>query len=287
MANGTVRGVVRVDLHAHSDASDGSQTPADLVAAAAHAGLEAIALTDHDTMAGVAAAMAAADGIRLIPGIELSVRWPDGTFHLLGHFADDAPPPIAERLDELGCARDARNAALLERLRTIGVELDPAEVAARAPAGRPTRRHIAEAIVAAGFATDRQDAFDRLIGSGAPAYVPLGVLAPLEAVQLVKRAGGAASLAHPATLGLDTTALDRLLGELRAAGLDGVEAHRGDAPASLQTLLASLAGRHGLLATGGSDYHGPELEQDGRRLGDTGTPGARDDVQRALLERIA
>jgi predicted metal-dependent phosphoesterase TrpH len=105
-------------------------------------------------------------------------------------------------------------------------------------------------------------------------------------VRLVKSAAGAASLAHPATLRLTETELEALVGELAGAGLDAIEAHRGDAPPELQERLAALAARHGLLATGGSDYHGPELEQEGRRLGDTGSPGVTDEVQRRLLERI-
>jgi predicted metal-dependent phosphoesterase TrpH len=279
--------VARVDLHAHSAASDGSQAPAALVAVAAAAGLETLALTDHDTMAGVPEALAAAGpALAVVPGIELSVRWQNGTFHLLGHFAEPAPPVIAERLEELGRARDARNTALLGRLRELGIVLDPADVAARAGRARPSRSHIADALVAAGHAANRGDAFARLIGSGAPCYVPLGILAPAEAVRLVKRAGGAATLAHPATLRLGDDALGSLLEELAVAGLDAVEAHRGDAGLELQGRLAALAARHGLLATGGSDYHGPELEAEGRRLGDTGVPGVADETQRALLARI-
>jgi predicted metal-dependent phosphoesterase TrpH len=276
-----------LELHCHSTASDGTLSPSALVARAAEAGITTLALTDHDTVSGVAEAIAAgeAHGLTVVPGIELSVLVDHGTFHLLGHFGEPCPPALAERMEEIATGRDRRNHRIVERLVTLGAPITWEDVAARA-SGRVGRPHIADALVAAGHAVDRADAFERLIGDRAPAYLPAGVLAPHEAIRLVKAAGGATTLAHPGTLGLDRDALDALLAELAAAGLDAVEAHRGDMTAEEQAELAALATRHGLLATGGSDYHGPEAEQWGRFLGGTGEPGADQATLRALLERV-
>ncbi len=244
-----------------------------------------LALTDHDTLAGCDEALVAAAtaGIRLVPGIELSVRTDRGTFHLLGHFATSAPAPLVARMDEIATARERRNAMILARLAVLGAPLDPEAVAAYA-SGRIGRPHIAAALVEAGHASDVTDAFDRLIGDGQPAHVPAGALDPIEAVRLVKTCGGAATLAHPATLLLEPDVLDRLVAELAAVGLDAVEVVRIGLRATELELFASIAARHRLLATGGSDYHGPAGEEFGICLGQC---GAAPTVLQALLERIA
>jgi predicted metal-dependent phosphoesterase TrpH len=276
-----------IELHAHSTASDGTLDPAQLVARAAQVGVTTLALTDHDTVDGCEAALdaGARDGVTVVPGIELSVRVPRGTFHLLGYFAEPAPPVLVARMDDIARTREERNATIMQRLAALGVGVDPDLVRAAAT-GRVGRPHIAAALVAAGHCEDYLEAFDRYLGDGGAAYVPAGALDPVEAVELVKAAGGAASLAHPGTLLLDADGLDALVAELAAAGLDAVEAYRGDTPADEQAAYAALAGRHGLLATGGSDYHGPALEERGRVLGSCGEPGADPAALRALLARI-
>ena len=208
----------------------------------------------------------------MVPGIELSVRVDRGTFHLLGYFAEPAPPALMARMDEIASSRERRNEEILARLAELGVAVDPADVRSRAT-GRVGRPHIAAALVAAGYCADTGDAFDRFLGSEAPAYVAAGAIEPEEAVRLVKAAGGAASLAHPGTLLLDAAELRDLVASLVPAGLDAIEAYRGDTPVDEQAAYAALAAQQGILATGGSDYHGPALEEFGRVLGSCGEPG--------------
>ncbi len=260
-----------IDLHAHSNASDGVLAPAAVVQLAADAGVETLALTDHDTVGGLAEAVVAADGldVRLIPGMEMSVRFLGGTFHLLGYFASTTPHPLLDRIDEIGDQRDWRNRQIIDRLDDLGVPLDWTSVRARAK-GRLGRPHIADAIVEAGFASDRSDAFSRYIGADAPAYVQAGLFEPADAVGLYAASGAAISLAHPSKLHLDADALDELVEQLVDIGLDGIEVHRGDHTQQERDRYGALARRHGLYETGGSDFHDPERQAGGRRLGNTG-----------------
>lgn len=237
---------------------------------AAAAGVEVLAITDHDTLAGVGEALEAgrALGVRVVPAVELSVRAPSGSMHLLGYFRDPAPRPLAGRLEELRAAREARARVIVARLADLGAPLDFADVAARA-AGSIGRPHIADALVAAGHARDRQDAFDRFLGDDGPATVPHRRLSPEEAVRLVADSGGAPALAHPASLRLAPEGLSSLLARLAAAGLRGVEVYRPDHEPERRDAYAALARRHDLVATGGSDFHRPA---DGLLPGDTGEP---------------
>ncbi len=276
-----------IELHAHSTASDGVLDPADLVARAAAVGVTTLALTDHDTVQGCPEAMAAGErlGVAVVPGIELSVRVDRGTFHLLGYFREPAPPALMARMDEIAGSRERRNAQILARLAALGAPVEEADVRARAT-GRVGRPHIARALVAAGYCADIGDAFDRYLGAEAPAYVAAGAIGPEESVRLVKAAGGAASIAHPGTLLLDAAELAALVASLVPCGLDAIEAYRGDTPVDEQAAYAALAAQHGLLATGGSDYHGPALEEYGRVLGSCGEPGPDPAALSGLLDRI-
>ncbi len=240
-----------------------------------------MSVTDHDTLDGVAAAIAAgrALGVRVVPGVELSVRAPSGSMHLLGYFREPAPEPLAARLSGLRAAREARARRMVERLAAAGAPVAFEDVAARAagPIGRP---HLADAVVAAGHARDRQEAFDRFLADDGPAAVPHRGLEPEEAVRLVAESGGAAALAHPASLRMDAPALSALVARLAAAGLRGIEVHRPDHTPERRDAYAALARRHGLVATGGSDFHRPGEEL---RPGDTGTPPLpRDAIDRLL-----
>src|SRR4051794_2278767 len=190
-----------IELHAHSTASDGVLDPAQLVARAVAVGVTTLALTDHDTLDGCPAAIEAGRrvGVEAVPGIELSVRVPRGTFHLLGYFGEPAPPVLVARMAEIAETRERRNAAIMMRLAQLGVPVDPDLVRAAAT-GRVGRPHIAAALVAAGHCEDYVEAFDRYLGDGAAAYVPAGAIDPVESVQLGKAAGGAAAPAPPATL---------------------------------------------------------------------------------------
>ena len=240
-----------------------------------------LAVTDHDTMAAVpaAAAAGAARGVRVVPGVEVSVRTPSGSMHLLGYFRAHAPPPLLERLEALRRGREERALRILARLADLGAQLDPADVAARAagPIGRP---HIAEALVAAGHARDRQDAFDRFLADRGPAWVPHAGIGPEEAVRLVAASGGAPVLAHPASLAMPPAALDAFVARLAAAGLRGIEVHRPDHAPERRDAYAALARRHRLVAAGGSDFHRPG---EGLWPGDTGEPPLPEDAIDRLL----
>ena len=229
-----------------------------------------LAITDHDTLGGVAAAIRAgsARGLRVVPGVELSVRAPAGSMHLLGYFGEPAPRPLVDRLEQMREARAARAREIVRLLAEAGAPVSFDDVAARAagPIGRP---HLADAVVAAGHARDRQEAFDRYIGDGGPAAVPHRGPAPEEAVALIAESGGAAVLAHPASLRMDPPALSALVGRLAGAGLRGIEVHRPDHTPERRDAYAGLARRHGLVAAGGSDFHRPD---EGLRPGDTGSP---------------
>jgi predicted metal-dependent phosphoesterase TrpH len=247
-----------VDLHAHSTASDGAASPADLVAAARQASLSAIAITDHDTVSGVpdASSAAARLGIRLVPGVELSAVDASGETHLLGlHLSDlDA---LDGRLAELRDMRRTRAERMVQRLNALGVRVTMEDVLREAAGGAIGRPHVARALVAKGWAPDMRTAFDRYLAAGRPAFVPKDRLSLADAIAMVHSAGGLAVLAHPGT-----SATAERLKALVALGLDGVEVrHPSHDDAQIGRLLA-LAERLELLPSGGSDWHG---QADGTR----------------------
>lgn len=247
------------DLHAHTRRSDGSHTPADLVEYAAGRGVDVLAITDHDTMAGVPEALDAgrAAGVRVVPGIELSVKVPHGSMHLLGYFADAAPSPLADRIDEFGEKRVRRAREMVDRLNECGVPLaweDVLSGAAGAPLGRP---HIAEALIRGGHVADRKEAFDVWLADGRPAFTGSGGLDPDEAVALICESGGVAVLAHPETLKLNDAHLDPFVGRLARAGMLGIEVHRPEHTADQFARFGALARKWNLVPSGGSDYHRP------------------------------
>ena len=240
-----------------------------------------LALTDHDTMDGVGEALEAGErlGVRVIAGVELSVRAPSGSMHLLGYFREAAPEPLRARLGALRAAREDRARRMVARLAATGAPIDYEDVRARA-SGAVGRPHVADALVAAGHAHDRQDAFDRFLADGGPAYVPHGGLGPREAIALVAQSGGASALAHPASLRMPERELGDYVQRLAAWGLGGIEVHRPDHTPERRARLARLAARHRLIATGGSDFH--DLEG-ALRPGDTGRPALPHDAIDHLL----
>lgn len=248
-----------VDLHTHSTASDGSDPPARLVARAAELGLGTIALTDHDTLEGIpeAAAAAALAGIGFVPGVELSLAWDAGTMHLVVLWLDPAPGPLQDRLAELQRGRSARNERMLERLAALGIEITPEELAAEAGGGSVGRPHLAAILVRRGVVADIAGAFDAYLARGRPAYVDRVRLTPEEAIGLARRSGAVPVLAHPHTLGVENRAeMAAVLDRLVAAGMVGIECHYGGYDADGRAGMVALAGRFGLVAAGGSDYHG-------------------------------
>lgn len=241
------------DLHVHTTASDGSETPEQVVERAVAIGLAAIAITDHDTVDGVAAAQASAgQRITVVPGIEISAEENDREVHILGYFINHNDSSLRAKLAWLAEQRRARAARIVEKLRSHGIPVTLPEVAALAT-GVVGRAHIAFLLVKKGVVRTVEEAFARWLGRGCPAYVPRARLAAVDAVQLIREAGGAAVLAHPGVSG----GVD-LLEELVPAGLCGIEAVYPEHAPEQEEFFRRLAVRYGLIVTGGSDYHGPD-----------------------------
>lgn len=241
-----------VDLHMHSTASDGSRSPADVVRAAKRAELVAIALTDHDTVAGLAEARATGEelGVRIINGVELSAVEGDSETHLLGlHLSDTS---VLERgLIELREMRGRRAVRIVELLQAQGVQVTLDDVLMQAGTGAIGRPHVARALVADGWAVDVRDAFDRYLAAGRPAYVAKDQLGMRDAIAMVHAAGGLAVLAHPGA-----TATRERLEALAALGMDGVEVKHPSHSPQDTARIRTLAEQLGLLPSGGSDWHG-------------------------------
>lgn len=244
-----------IDLHLHTTASDGLLTPTALVGRAAAAGLTTISVTDHDTVSGLdeASGAGAAAGVRVVSGIEITAVEDGRDVHVLGYFFDPASRPLGEFLARQRADRIGRAREIGERLLRLGFELDVEALIARAAATRSSigRPALADALVAAGHAADRGDAFDRWLGRGRPAYVARAGAGIAAVIETIHAAGGVASLAHPGVVGLD--------GGIPAfveAGLDALEVWHCDHPPELQAHYAGLADRFRLARSGGSDFHG-------------------------------
>ncbi|MCC7409694.1 MAG: PHP domain-containing protein [Phycisphaeraceae bacterium] len=264
------------DLHAHSTASDGTVSPAELAELAHRAGLSALSLTDHDTVAGLAECGKACQrlGLAFVPGIEVSAQPPSladhadpssattvGTLHLLGYFIQPNDPGLHDAIAQLQDARQQRNPHIIEKLQELGVAIDYDQVVALAQSqgsnvvGRP---HIAQVLIDKGYVKSMHEAFRRYIGQGAPAYVRKDLLAPADVIATIHRAGGLAVLAHPVQLRMpDFDTLAHQIVQFKKMGLDGLEVRHCDhTPADVRRFEA-LAKDLDLLTTGGSDYHGP------------------------------
>lgn len=268
------------DLHVHSTASDGQLAPAELVALAARLGLPAIALTDHDTVDGIAAALTAAETlpVTVIPGVELSAAVGERSVHILGYFIDHSDEALLARLARLREVRIERAHAILAALASGGIQLSIDDVlAAASDGGAVGRAHIAGLLVEAGHAVDVPDAFRRLLGRGAPYYVPKPVMTPREVVGWITSAGGIAVAAHP---GLSE--IDDLVPALAEDGIVGLEAYHGAHDEAARGHYAALASEHGLVATGGSDFHG---SVGGPTLGSAHVPEEAADALRQAWER--
>jgi predicted metal-dependent phosphoesterase TrpH len=244
-----------LDLHLHSSASDGTVPPEEVVAAALEARLDVVALTDHDTLAGVPAAIDAARGrpVAVIPALEMSTTWNDVELHVLGYYVDPSDPGLRGHEKRAGERREARLREMVSRLRRQGVEVAFDRVAEAAGSGAPGRPHLARAMVEAGLVESIPEAFDRYIGNEHPAYIPTLLLDPAQAIRLIHGAGGIAVWAHP-----PAHRLEELLPELLRAGLDGLEAYRPFLARDRMLQTEAAARASGLLVTGGSDWHGPD-----------------------------
>lgn len=248
----------RIDLHTHSNASDGLYAPAELVRLAREAGLDLIALVDHDTMQGVAEAQAAGAALDLtvMPGVEINTDISGGgEAHILGYELSPGDAALARNLALLRGARERRGERMVANLRAAGFDVTWERVReiAHGAVGRP---HVARALIERGYATDVSDAFDRYLSRGRPGFSPRYKLSPQDAVRIIRAARGVATLAHPARIAeLET----RVLPALVEAGLEGLECYYGQYDEATVTWLLGLARRFGLIATGGSDYHGPRM----------------------------
>lgn len=265
-----------IELHCHSTASDGAHPPAHVAEMAAAGGVRVLALTDHDTTAGIeqAAAVAARYGMTLIPGVELTCSVERGEVHLLGYFVSVSNADFQTKLTQLRIGRDARGQAIIAKLNGLGIPVRWERVKALAGDGAVGRPHIARALIEVGAATSVNDAFDRYLGRGRPAHVERQRLTPVEAVQLVRAAGGVPVLAHP----LSVSNLEVTLAEMIPAGLLGIEAYYGAYKPEERGALADIAAFHDLITTVGSDFHGDI--HGGAVIG--GTPGPPDVLDRLV-----
>lgn len=248
-----------VDLHTHSTASDGSDTPSQVVGLAVEAGLSALALTDHDTLEGVGSAVDAATSteLELIAGVELSLDYERGGMHLVVLWLEPGPGPLQDRLAGLQAGRDHRNVRIVETLTRLGMPVTIEEVEREAGGGSVGRPHVAAVMMAHGYVPDIRTAFDLWLGKGKPAYSDRERLDPGEAIALARESGGVPILAHPHTLGITTASeMADLLDGLSRAGLVGLEAMYSGYRRHEREGYADLARRFGLVASGGSDYHG-------------------------------
>lgn len=270
---------MRADLHLHSTASDGELPPSELMARAAEGGLTVVALTDHDSAAGVREATPAARdlGLALIPATELSATRDGREIHILGYGIDPDHPAIRRRGEAARSLRRGRMAAMVSRLEPLGVRVSMAEVEAAAGDGRVMlgRPHLARALVRAGVVATVQEAFDRWIGDGHPAFVPTDLGTPEDAIATIRDAGGLPVWAHP-----PSDVLVEWLPALTESGLEGVEAYRATWSGARCRRVAKAARGQGLCVTGGSDWHGPRK---GGRLGDFWLPEER---IRDFLDRL-
>ncbi|GAA1199036.1 hypothetical protein F4556_002635 [Kitasatospora gansuensis] len=250
---------MRIDLHAHSNASDGTDTPAELVANAVAAGLDVVALTDHDTVAGHAEAAEAVrgTGLTLVPGAELSCRVGGISLHLLAYLFDPAEPAFAAERELVRTDRFRRGRAVVERCRELGAPISWEQVERIAGSGSVGRPHIASALVEAGVVATVSDAFTHdWLANGGRADVPKHETDPATAVRLVRAAGGVPVFAHPGAVKRGRTVSDQVIADLAAAGLGGLEVDHLDHDEETRARLRGLAAELGLLATGSSDYHG-------------------------------
>ncbi len=247
-----------VDLHLHTNASDGRCSPAELVRLAVGSRLSVISVVDHDTFAAQTevSRLAAAAGLRVVSGIEITGVWQGTDVHVLGYYVDPSNPVLTTFLNHQLADRVRRVTVMLKRLRDLGMHVDFAEVTA--PVGGRTphavgRPQLARALVRAGYVADVREAFDRYLGEGRPGFVERVGAAPADVVRLIVDAGGLASLAHPGLLDRDD-----LIPGLVAAGMRAIEAYHPDHSADAVRRYLDIAAREGLAVTGGSDYHGEE-----------------------------
>jgi predicted metal-dependent phosphoesterase TrpH len=248
-----------IDLHTHTTFSDGSQSPTELVEEAARIGLSAVAVTDHDTVDGLAEALEAGErcGVEVVPGVEINLEHDRVTMDMLGYFLAGMPTPeLQAELAELRAYRDERNARMLERLAELGMPLDEDALAAAAENGAVGRPHIGEAMVRRGYASSISEAFELYLRRGAPAWVDRRRLALGPALRLLRASGALPVLAHPGIIRTDAAGLTHIVRDAARGGMAGIECYYPLHDAETVERCLGLARRFALVPTGGSDYHG-------------------------------
>jgi predicted metal-dependent phosphoesterase TrpH len=248
-----------VDLHSHTTASDGTLSPAELVRAAVKRGVRVLAITDHDSTDGLGAARAEAarhPPLTIVPGLEINCDVPGAEVHVLGYYVDDTAAWFQEFLRAQRAERVARVHRIAARLSELGMPIDPAEVFALVQEGSAGRPHVAQVMVQRGYVKSVREAFDRWLHTNGPANAPRHRITPTDAIAVIRRAGGVPVFAHPGLADRDA-----LLPDMIAAGLMGIETYYAEHSAAQTAHYKDLCRQHGLVATGGSDYHG---ERSGR-----------------------
>lgn len=270
----------KVDLHIHSTASDGRYSPQEIIGKAAGLGLETIALADHDSIDGIAPALEEVRKLKrlqFIPGVEVSTDVPNGEVHVLGYFIDYTSEELAAALARFRHSREGRAQGMIDRLKELGINLSWERVREIAGDGAIGRPHIAQAMLEKGYISSIKEAFDKYIARDGPAYVEREKMTPVEAVQLVLRSRGIAVMAHPFTV----PEPEAMIAELKAAGMAGIEAYYNGYTAEEIGQLIAMARNHGLMVTGGTDYHGLDDSKE-TMMGGVGVPVA---VVQGLIAR--
>ena len=273
--------MTRIDLHTHSTCSDGTNTIAENVALALERGLDGIGITDHDTTEGFVAADAAAAGtdLRIVHGIEFSAEYDGASLHVLAYGVDPANQALRDELQRLSDTRFRRGEMMIEKLRALGYDITFEQVRAIAGDDLIARPHVAQAMVESGIVATEKQAFDDFISDDGPAYVPKHALDPVDALALIRDAGGVCVLAHPAMWKGNGAVPDELIERMAADGMAGLEVDHPDHDPDQRAHYRAMADRLGLIATGASDCHGARYDY---RMGAETTPGELVD---ALLAR--
>ena len=252
----------RIDLHAHSNRSDGTFEPADVVRLASERDLDVVALTDHDTTDGLDEAIATGNelGVEVVPGIEFSAEYDGKSVHVLCYWMDPSDPALRTELQRLRDERFRRGELMVEKLQALGVPVEFEHVRRIANGATIVRPHIAQAMVEIGAVASETDAFDVYLGDGRPGHVPKHALDPLDAVALILGAGGVCVLAHPGMWGDQSAVPAGLIERMAAAGMRGLEVDHPDHPPEQREHYRAIAAELGLVPTGGSDCHGTRYE---------------------------
>ncbi len=271
-----------IDLHTHTTASDGLLSPPDLIAAAGDRGVEILGVTDHDTLDGLDDALAAGEvaGITVVPGVELSTTIPGPEIHILGYFVNRDDSRFLRQLQTLADDRVRRIERVVAQLNDAGYPIELGPIMAEAEHGSIGRPHVARALIGIGAATDMNDAFGRFLRRGTVGWAPRTPFTAEEAIGMLRENGAIPVLAHPFSTGDPAGMAERLV----PAGLRGFEVYYGEYDDEQRATLAGIAEAHGLIPTGGSDYHGPRFRE-GRDLGTVEVPRASWDALAAARER--